>query len=124
MSAFKEAFAAARKAGKKEFTWNGKAYNTELKETARPKARGATAPAKSEAGPKARPVKAVAKAASVSPGGIGVDMAAIREGNQKQREQRRDARANRRLARDVRSTLKKTKPKTKDRVLVRPGAHL
>lgn len=31
MASFKESFAAARKAGKKEFTWNGKKYNTKLK---------------------------------------------------------------------------------------------
>lgn len=31
---FKEAFAAARKAGKKEFTWNGGRYNTMTKEEA------------------------------------------------------------------------------------------
>jgi hypothetical protein len=28
---FDSAFAAAKKAGKKEFTWNGKKYNTKLK---------------------------------------------------------------------------------------------
>ena len=28
---FRSSFAAARKAGKKEFTWNGKRYNTKLK---------------------------------------------------------------------------------------------
>lgn len=32
MASFKEAFAAARKAGKKTFTWNGKPYTTKLKE--------------------------------------------------------------------------------------------
>ena len=32
MASFKEAFAAARKAGKKEFSWNGNRYNTKLKE--------------------------------------------------------------------------------------------
>lgn len=48
---FKSAFAAARKAGKKAFSWNGKDYNTELKETVRPKARNAA----TESGPKARP---------------------------------------------------------------------
>lgn len=37
MASFKSAFAAARKAGKKEFTWNGKAYNTKLKEDNLPK---------------------------------------------------------------------------------------
>jgi hypothetical protein len=31
MSAFETAFAAARKAGKKEFKYNGKSYNTKLK---------------------------------------------------------------------------------------------
>lgn len=50
---FKSAFAAARKAGKKEFSWNGKSYNTELAETVRPKARsGSTA---GSTGPRARP---------------------------------------------------------------------
>jgi hypothetical protein len=29
---FKEAFRAARSAGKKEFTWNGSRYNTKIKE--------------------------------------------------------------------------------------------
>jgi hypothetical protein len=50
MATFKQSFAAARKAGKREFTWNGKRYNTEMKETVRPKARGDT-----ETGPKPRP---------------------------------------------------------------------
>ncbi len=45
MATFKEAFAAARKSGKKEFTWNGKRYNTKVKgegssaSSPRPKAR-------------------------------------------------------------------------------------
>lgn len=30
MASFKESFASARKAGKKEFKWNGKSYNTKL----------------------------------------------------------------------------------------------
>ena len=30
MASFKSSFAAARKAGKKEFSWNGKRYNTKL----------------------------------------------------------------------------------------------
>lgn len=30
MASFKSSFAAARKAGKKAFTWNGKSYNTKL----------------------------------------------------------------------------------------------
>ena len=32
MAGFKEAFRAARKSGKKVFTWDGKSYNTKLKE--------------------------------------------------------------------------------------------
>lgn len=31
MASFNSAFASARKSGKKEFTWNGKRYNTKLK---------------------------------------------------------------------------------------------
>lgn len=48
MTNFEKAFAEARKAGKKEFTWNGKRFNTKLKEdvaksnaTVRPKAKPA-----------------------------------------------------------------------------------
>lgn len=41
MPSFKSAFAAARKAGKKTFDWNGKSYNTKL--------------AKGSTGPKDRP---------------------------------------------------------------------
>lgn len=48
MASFKEAFAAARKAGKKEFSWNGKSYNTKVKEEV------GSAPSKSKA-PQARP---------------------------------------------------------------------
>ena len=59
-SNFKESFAAARKAGKKEFMWNGKSYNTELKETVRPKARGNATGKADSAGPMPRPkVKSV-----------------------------------------------------------------
>lgn len=32
MATFKEAFRSARSSGKKEFTWNGKQYNTKLRE--------------------------------------------------------------------------------------------
>jgi hypothetical protein len=42
MANFKQAFAAARKAGKGTFSWNGKKYTTELKKeskTVKPKAR-------------------------------------------------------------------------------------
>ena len=37
MANFKDAFAAARKAGKSKFTWNGKSYTTELRSDAAPK---------------------------------------------------------------------------------------
>lgn len=53
MSSFGSAFASARKSGKSVFTWNGKSYNTKLKEEVadgRPKARP-----KAETGPMPRP---------------------------------------------------------------------
>ena len=62
---FSNAFAATRKAGKKEFMWNGKSYNTELKETVRPKARGSATGKADSAGPMSRP-KASAPAAKAS----------------------------------------------------------
>jgi len=51
MASFKSAFAAARKSGKSSFSWNGKSYNTKLKDegskapatSSRPKARASTA---------------------------------------------------------------------------------
>lgn len=52
---FKEAFAAARKAGKGTFTWNGKKYTTKLREDAAPK---------KSATPKAKPSRK-SKSASV-----------------------------------------------------------
>ena len=54
MATFKEAFAAARKSGKKEFSWQSKKYNTKLKEET------SSAPASSKK-PQTRPA---AKAAS------------------------------------------------------------
>ena len=65
---FSNAFAAARKAGKKEFMWNGKSYNTELKETVRPKARGNAIGKADSAGPMPRPkVKSVSADTSKGP---------------------------------------------------------
>ena len=101
MSKFGDAFAAARKAGKKEFTWKGKQYNTEMKETVRPKARGMQAKAKSTGpmprpkniSPKPRPKAAPEKKASK---GFFPDFKGIREGNQASREARRKARDRRR----------------------------
>lgn len=51
MATFKESFASAKKAGKKEFKWNGKSYNTQTRSDSaptsspRPKARPAAKPA-------------------------------------------------------------------------------
>lgn len=67
MASFSEAFRSARKSGKKEFSWNGKRYNTKLKEdsgvptpTARPerKADTATSGASRSTSGKARPARA------------------------------------------------------------------
>ena len=45
MATFKSAFGAARKSGKKEFTWNGKRYNTKVKgESTKPKAKALKKP--------------------------------------------------------------------------------
>lgn len=49
-SSFGRAFAAARKAGKKTFTWNGKKYTTELRKPVSEKLKGKKVPT-----PKARP---------------------------------------------------------------------
>lgn len=59
-SSFGSAFAAARKAGKKEFTWNGKKYHTKTKE----EMGGKGAPATSSS-PKGRPS---ARPSAASPG--------------------------------------------------------
>ncbi len=72
MASFKEAFAAARKAGKKEFTWKGKAYNTKTKEE------GSAAPAKSKM-PQARPSAGVSSGrgavqATARPGRVSTGM--------------------------------------------------
>lgn len=61
MSSFKSAFASARKAGKKTFTWEGKSYTTELasdkssapSSSKRPAAKPSSAPASSKR-PKSR----------------------------------------------------------------------
>jgi hypothetical protein len=65
MASFKDAFASARKAGKKVFTWEGKSYNTKLKEEV-----GAVGPKprpKAEMRPKARPKAEPAKAPAPAP---------------------------------------------------------
>ena len=57
-SDFKSAFRAARASGKSVFTWNGKSYNTKLKEADGPATPKARPPAAVD-GPKARPPAAV-----------------------------------------------------------------
>lgn len=61
MTSFSKAFAAARKSGKKNFSWQGKSFNTKL-------AKGGTAP-KNVPVPGAKPsqVKATATATSAKP---------------------------------------------------------
>ena len=60
-SDFKSAFRAARASGKSVFTWNGKSYNTKLKEADGPATPKARPPAAVD-GPKARPVAKRTKA--------------------------------------------------------------
>ena len=60
-SDFKSAFRAARASGKSLFTWNGKSYNTKLKEDGGPATPKARPPAAVD-GPKARPVAKRTKA--------------------------------------------------------------
>ena len=98
MSGFKTAFAAARKAGKKEFSYNGKRYNTELKETAKPKARNSSSSTK----PKARPSSSAPKSRWAK---------AVEQGRE-DRSARTAARAANRIAKDAMRVLKDTKPKT------------
>lgn len=57
---FGEAFKAARKAGDTNFTWNGKSYNTKLKEEVKPKMENVTVTAsrlthKNDRSPRVRP---------------------------------------------------------------------
>lgn len=49
MASFNSAFASARKAGKKVFTWNGKSYNTKLADEAPKKKSFASTPKKGPA---------------------------------------------------------------------------
>ena len=60
-SDFKSAFRAARASGKSVFTWNGKSYNTKLKEDGGPATPKARPPAAVD-GPKTRPVAKRTKA--------------------------------------------------------------
>lgn len=57
MASFNQAFASARKAGKKTFTWNGKSYTTQTKEEAARKSSPTPRPAseRPSGAPKPRP---------------------------------------------------------------------
>lgn len=78
-AAFKEAFAAARKAGQKQFEWNGKQYTTELKRAAKPAEKPAAKPvaappvvavvAKPVAAPAAKPAAPAIK--TLAPANVG-----------------------------------------------------
>ena len=100
MSSFEKAFASARKSGKKEFTWNGKRYNTKVKE-------------ETASSPRARPKNVMApKPRPTSPNSAPKsNMDKLRANVRTERKERADDRANKRLARDVRSALKRTAPK-------------
>jgi hypothetical protein len=106
-SDFKSAFASARKAGKKEFTWNGKSYNTELKDTVRPKARGTTS---KESGPMPRP-KAVSADAGLGPSGATKsNFAQLKENIAASRADRNAARKERTQARIASKVAPKPRP--------------
>lgn len=113
MASFKEAFAAARKAGKKEFSWNGKSYNTKLKEEA------GSAPSKSKM-PQARPERSSGRGsaqASATPkekvsSGRGAVQATAPKLTGAQRQAQKDAAYKAKLA-EVRSAKPAPKPAAK-----------
>lgn len=74
MSNFDSAFSAARKAGKKEFSFGGKKFNTKLREDAKPAkvklpSRGPIPPSRPEATKAPAAAKAPAKSESIAPFG-------------------------------------------------------
>ena len=73
MASFKSAFAAARKSGKSHFKWNGKSYNTKLKDE------GSKAPAKSSR-PKARPTSSSKSSGSIRQTGKAAPTSASKTG--------------------------------------------
>lgn len=115
---FKAAFAAARKAGKKVFDWNGKSYNTKLAPDATPSPKARPAPM----GPKARPAAGKAVAATTTspavppfPSGAKNPTKVINDiqkGNRAQRTQRTEARAARKAASAASSIAKAAAAKT------------
>lgn len=109
MSNFKTAFAAARKAGKKTFDWNGKSYNTKLAKGATgPKDRPSTVDAK---GPMSRKVSGTTpprRPSSVSKSFGTPSIGADNLGNLSQRTKNAEARAKARDAKvaDIKSKSK------------------
>lgn len=109
-SSFKDSFAAARKAGKKEFTWNGKSYNTELKETVRPKARGSATGKADSAGPMPRPkAKSVSADAGKGPSGATKsDWQQLKSNIESDRRAREASRKERKAARAAKASTPST----------------
>ncbi len=115
---FKAAFAAARKAGKKVFDWNGKSYNTKLAPDAMPSPKARPTPM----GPKARPSSGKAVAATTTspavppfPSGAKNPTKVINDiqkGNRAQRSERTAARAARKAASAASATAKAAAAKT------------
>lgn len=115
---FKSAFAAARKAGKKVFNWNGKSYNTKLAPDATPSPKARPAPM----GPKARPAAGKGSAATTTSPAVPPFPSGeknptkvindIQKGNRAQRTQRTEARAARKAAAAASTTAKAAARKT------------
>jgi len=95
-SDFKSAFRAARASGKSVFTWNGKSYNTKLKEADGPATPKARPPAAVD-GPKARPVAKRAKAEATAE--RKVDKATNKAARYESRAKRNAAKATNKAAR-------------------------
>jgi hypothetical protein len=119
MATFKEAFRSARNAGKKVFSWNGKQFNTKLKEevsSGGPKARPASTAVGS---PKKRPAAAVQGPETRVQAGL-AKIAAKRAAVKKEVQGPSLSFAER--AKNVmKKQAGKPRAKTKDRVMVRPG---
>jgi hypothetical protein len=110
MASFKSAFAAARKGGKSDFKWNGKSYNTKLKDA------GSTAPAKSSR-PKARPSTAKpTSGGSIRQTGKPAPTSASKTGN---RPKARPNRTGQNASGSIRQTGKAAPPVKKNETIAR-----
>jgi hypothetical protein len=103
-SAFGKAFAAARKAGKKVFEFNGKSYNTKYKEelgvqkSSPPKARPSDTKSNTSSRPAPRPSSSAPKADSPK---AKSDFQQLKENTRASRDARNKARADNTFARDM-----------------------